>query len=111
MRKLTPEHRANIAAALKGNKNSLGIKRTPQQIEEMRERLTGAKNPQWKGGEVSYREVHKWVSNWKMMRAACEACGLVRKLDWANVDRKYQRVLDDYIALCRSCHVKYDRRP
>lgn len=35
-KKQSPEHRAKIAAALMGNKNTLGFKHTPEQIEKMR---------------------------------------------------------------------------
>ena len=29
---------------------------------------------------------------------------------WANIDRKYRRDLNDFVPLCFSCHTKYDKK-
>ena len=34
--------------------------------------------------------------------------GWVRKLHWANISGKYKRSLDDWKALCASCHKLFD---
>ena len=43
----------------------------------------------------------------------CEMCGKSglkgRQIQWANIDHKYRRVLDDYIHMCAKCHGEYDR--
>ena len=37
-------------------------------------------------------------------------CGTetAKKFEWANIDHKYRRVLEDFIRMCTSCHRKYD---
>lgn len=72
--------------------------------------MTGDKNPIWKGDDVSYAGLHIWVRKWKGKPNHCENCGSQgkSKYQWANVDRKYRRVLEDYIPMCPSCHKKYD---
>lgn len=67
-------------------------------------------NPAWKGDEVGYRGIHKWVNRWKGDSNICEHCGTTtaKKYEWSNIDHKYRRVLEDYIRLCTRCHRKYD---
>jgi len=64
----------------------------------------------WKGEEVGRVGLHRWVAYWKGRPRECEKCGSVnkKKYEWANVDHKYRRVLDDYIRMCTSCHRLYD---
>lgn len=73
----------------------------------------GEKNYLWKGENVgySYSGLHLWVSRWKGKPSLCEFCGTItaKKYEWANIDHKYRRVLEDYIRMCTPCHRKYDR--
>jgi hypothetical protein len=74
---------------------------------------TGEKNANWKGNKVKYRALHQWVQKWKGSPKYCEDCGTIdlnKTYDWANVDHKYRRVLEDYIRMCRGCHRKYDKK-
>lgn len=68
------------------------------------------KNLNWKGEEASYRSKHAWVRRYKGTPSKCEHCGRTdkKKYEWANIDHKYRRKLEDYIRLCTSCHRKYD---
>lgn len=70
----------------------------------------GKKNGLWKGKKVSYSGLHIWVRKWKGKPKKCEVCGSTDKLkyQWANIDHRYRRVLEDYISMCPSCHKKYD---
>ena len=65
---------------------------------------------QWKGDKAGYGAIHRWVRKWKGKADHCEMCGDTgdRRYEWANVDGKYRRVLEDYIPMCCSCHTKYD---
>lgn len=67
-------------------------------------------NPCWKGDEASYVAIHQWVKRWKGSPKYCEQCGstTAKKFEWANIDHKYQRILDDYIRMCTSCHRLFD---
>ena len=75
--------------------------------------LQGKRHGQWKGKEAGYVSIHKWVRRWKSVAKSCEKCGKQRtsvySIQWANIDHKYRRVLDDYIALCIKCHHQFDR--
>ena len=71
----------------------------------------GSEHPLWVGDEVQYVGLHAWINRWKTKPIACEMCGIVtEKLDAANIDHKYRRVLEDYIYLCRRCHIAYDKK-
>lgn len=67
----------------------------------------------WKGDKVSYRGLHQWVIREKGYATICSHCGKEsfnhREIQWANVDHKYRRILDDYISLCKNCHILYDK--
>jgi hypothetical protein len=71
--------------------------------------LRGSKNPNWKGENVGKEALHTWVYRSLGKPKCCSQCGKITKwIDWANVDHRYKRNLDDFIALCRSCHRKHD---
>lgn len=101
--------RKKISVALIGNKNSAGRTISEEHRKAIGESNRGEKNRQWKGDAVSYRELHKWVRKYKLLPLVCSLCNSQKKLDWANVDGMYRRNLDDFIALCRECHKKYDQ--
>ena len=70
---------------------------------------SGKLNPAWKGENASTWAKHIWVSSKKRKPKQCSLCGKKSKwIDWANKNHQYKRKLKDYIALCRSCHRKYD---
>jgi hypothetical protein len=68
----------------------------------------GEEHPSWKGDEVSYKQLHRWVRRQLGAPGACEQCG-DPETEWANRSHEYQRQLDDWIALCRTCHRRHDR--
>ena len=74
--------------------------------------LKGKNNPLWKGENVSYRVLHKWIVKNLGQPTKCEKCGkddlTGRQIDWANKDHLYKRNLSDYMRLCRKCHNEYD---
>lgn len=66
---------------------------------------------------VSYSGIHKWIVLRLGKAKKCESCGVenIKAADgrnaihWANKSRKYKRELTDWIALCSTCHGKYDK--
>lgn len=73
------------------------------------QRLDG--NSNWRGYNASYRAIHKWiVDNWNNYKK-CDYCGSsnAKIYDWANISGKYTRDKEDYLRMCRSCHIKLDR--
>jgi len=77
----------------------------------------------WKGKKVSYTGIHQWVVREKGHPETCEHCGATGKyvfyfkmgkeekrwnIDWANIDHEYNRNINDFTGLCKSCHRAYD---
>lgn len=61
--------------------------------------------------DASYFAIHIWVNHWKGKPQKCIFCGITnknKKLEWANIDHRHKRDLNDYIPACCSCHRKYD---
>lgn len=85
---------------------------TPESTENRRNarKLAGEEHPNWKGREVGYAALHRWVYRHKTKTGICSACGISGLTDWANLSGTYQRDLDDFIELCRSCHKRLDLR-
>lgn len=81
--------------------------------EEQKAKLSGENAHKWRGEKVGYSRLHKWVRENKGHPTQCSKCGKCdanpRKMHWANVDRKYRRVLSDFIGMCVSCHQQHDR--
>lgn len=102
----TEEHRKNIAKGQVGRINK-------PWTEEEKDKVRNENNYNWKGDKASYSGIHKWVVRHKGRPDTCEMCGdsgfTAHKINWANVDNQYRRVLDDYIRLCGPCHSRYDR--
>lgn len=70
--------------------------------------MRSERHPQWTGDEVSYSGLHKWVGRNKERTGACTFCNFRGRTDFANISGLYLRDLDDYIELCRRCHIMFD---
>lgn len=63
---------------------------------------------------VGYTMLHRWVRGLKGRPKKCEYCGKKNKtkgrscIEWATKSGNYTRFLNDWISLCRSCHMKFD---
>lgn len=101
-----PEWNKKISDGVK-KQHAEGRGRSPGFTKEARAK---AIEKTWKGESASLKAKHQWVSLWKGKPTMCEFCGTTtaKKFEWANVDHKYRRVLDDYIRLCTRCHRRYD---
>lgn len=64
----------------------------------------------YKGDEVGYYALHSWVSRHKGKATICEYCTSTNTVQWANKSWEYKRDLDDWLELCKKCHIKYDRQ-
>lgn len=53
---------------------------------------------------------HDWVRYYKgkPSKYMCLSCKTNPAKDWSNVGHKYRKLLDDYIPLCRKCHIHLD---
>lgn len=89
---------------------------TPEHIKKLSISHLGIQanenNGMWKGDDASYVAIHMWVRRHKGVPSKCEHCAKKsnqpRVIQWANIDHKYKRDLDEWISLCVSCHKKYD---
>ena len=80
-------------------------------IRNMCQKRVGIKSPCWKGDDVSYTTLHQWLRK-HFKKEECHHCGTTNKaLDFALITGKeYSRNINDYITLCRKCHIKYDKK-
>ena len=86
-------------------------------------KTTGAGNGNWKGENVGYIALHKWIVRHRGKADRCEnkvciyprtdAQGRVllnpKMFEWSNISHAYKRDLNDWQMLCASCHRKYDK--
>jgi ribosomal protein L36 len=89
---------------------NLGRKHTTQELEKMRLSQLGEKSHRWKGDEVSYICLHKWLRRNIPKPEGCENCNRKVQLDLANVTDIYNRDFKNWKYLCRSCHMVQDGR-
>jgi hypothetical protein len=69
----------------------------------------GENNHAWKGDDATKKAFHRRLYSRHGKPDCCLVCGTISSehYDYANVSGRYED-LDDYIALCRSCHWRYD---
>jgi hypothetical protein len=66
-------------------------------------------NPNWKGEEVGYLGLHKWVKDQLIKPQVCQDCNQPKELDLANISGEYNRDVSDWRWLCRKCHKAFDK--
>lgn len=81
----------------KRKKNTWNIGKTDYMI--------GENNHNWKGDNVGYHSLHRWVKKYKIKPKECQHCGKEKKyLELANISGEYKRDINDYVYLCMRCH-------
>ncbi len=76
---------------------------------EKKGKKTGANNHNWKGDDVGYHCLHKWIRKSKTKPECCQKCGKKQDyLELANISGEYKRDINDYIYLCVRCHKEMD---
>ena len=62
----------------------------------------------WKGENVSYRNLHRWVERHlgKAFKCMKNITHRSTRYHWANISKKYKRDLSDWMQLCPSCNLK-----
>ena len=104
-------HPKGKESTFKGKKHTEEAKKKMSISSKGQVQPKGEKNKFWKGDEVSYRQLHKWVYTNLGKPSLCEYCGETRgRIEWANKSHKYKRDLKDWLMLCKKCHVAYDRK-
>lgn len=73
--------------------------------------LTGANSPVWQK-KPGYFPIHSWLLREFGKAVQCEASwckGISQSYEWALLKgKKYERKRENFWALCKSCHRKYD---
>ena len=90
---LTKELRKKMSEKKKGKPNPLA---------------QNEKHPQWKGDDVGYFGLHKWVKRHKPKVERCEECNKKKPLEIANISGEYKRDINDFQWLCHKCHLRKD---
>jgi len=82
----------------------------PARVAAKRDQF-GENNSSWKGGEAGYAAFHRRLYAKYGKPTKCTQCGTEesKHYDYANLTGNYQD-LDDYAAMCRSCHWIYDKK-
>ena len=92
-----------ISRAKMGNKGRTGIPHT----EETKAKIGKSNSKE----RLGYGGLHDFIRRNKGKPKRCEYCGAENnRIGWANLDYKYTRNFEDYIALCASCHYKFDQK-
>jgi len=68
------------------------------------------KNYNWKGDNVGYSALHKWVYKNLGKAKMCVDCNTEKNVEWANISGEYKRDICDWEQLCRKCHMIKDGR-
>ena len=87
----------------------------PPNTPEIEKRRIAASIKASSKDELTYDSLHKWIRRKQNHPKQCEHCGVQGKLshgswtiDNANKSGKYLKDLSDWLALCSTCHKKYD---
>ena len=72
--------------------------------------ISGENAYQWKGENVSYSTLHKWVRKYLGKPNKCDFCHRTDKCkyEWASIDQRYLRNQSAFIRLCTPCHRRWD---
>jgi hypothetical protein len=85
---------------------------TPHTIEtRVKISLSPNLKTNFKDGRAKYSSVHKWVVRWFGRADLCENKNCNKKsktFDWACITGVYEKDINNFKKLCRSCHVKLD---
>lgn len=78
--------------------------------EAARAATTGELNVRWAGENVGYAGIHKYLADHFPKTRRCDNCQSADvPTDYALIHgRDYSRDREDYLELCRSCHMHYD---
>lgn len=94
---------------------SKGDKHSPESKAKVSLSLSGKVGinaRRWKGDKAGYVAVHMWVSKYWGKATHCENEVCVfespKRFEWANISKRYQRIREDWLMLCPSCHRRYD---
>jgi len=77
-----------------------------------RSEYRGLKHKDWIGDKVRYQGVHDWIRKLLGTPSRCSSCfseDPTKRYEWANISNRYYRRVNDWMRLCKQCHVNYDK--
>ena len=92
-------------------KKSLGLSRPDSVTRELtRKSKLGRLNPNWVEGRINIFALHQYIRRNLKCPDVCQHCKQRKRLDLANKSGNYKRDFDDWLWLCRKCHMTLDGR-
>jgi hypothetical protein len=73
-------------------------------LEKSKQKIRGEYNAAWKGNNVGYQGLHKWIRTILGNATHCANGHEAKRYVWANVSGEYKRDLEDWQQLCDSCN-------
>lgn len=109
----TPEyfHRAKsckfgIKGSCKKCQSRISRTRYYEYYHKIRKSMRGDLEKRMKDSKL--RRLHERIRKKMGEPQFCTICNLPKKLDVCSIDHKYTESLEDWIYLCRSCHILFD---
>lgn len=104
----------SLETRLKMRQAALGRKHTEEAKKKISLNSRAVKGPahyEWKGEDVSYRNLHRWVERWlgKAKKCVKDLTHISTRYHWANISGEYKRDLSDWRELCPSCNLRERR--
>ena len=59
--------------------------------------------------KIKYGSIHDYINHHKKKPKYCKVCNEGKKLQLACINHNYTRKLEDYLYLCVSCHILFDK--
>lgn len=87
---------------------NLGRRHSEERNKKIAESVKEERSGLWKGDDIGYHGLHKWVKSRLPKTTLCEICRLIPPRELANLTGIYSRELRNWGWMCRKCHVKYD---
>jgi len=86
-----------------------GVTVTAETRAKLSEGQRGSKGNNWRGDDVSYSGLHRYLRKHYPKTRICEECGEEKQTDYALIHgREYSRNRENYRELCHACHMRYD---
>ena len=108
-----PSKRKEVREKISKNKKGIKFKNTEKMKIAFRKRIGRGEeySPNWRGDNAGRVAMHNWVMRKKGKASdyICKHCNNKQGEEWSNRKHDYKRTLDDYVALCRKCHKKFDK--
>lgn len=104
----TKETRQKISISMKAVRRILPPWNKGAKVSQM----SNEKHPGWKGDNVSYASLHRWISEHYGRSLICENCNGIfgsKQIHWANVSGFYFRERWDWKRLCVKCHWAFNK--